>query len=202
MSHFTTRNNFGLIFATSFFLFDTLNLFKMKKTLIIALCCIVALMTACKKKPVDPTPDPEPVDYAANYVGNYIGEFTLTLLTMNNEEVNNMSFPVDSIRMDLAKGETFNSVTATVTVDNETRQTFGTATAEKTDFERIPLKIDKPDQHYSFDLQLKLEGNKASDGSLNISGTFSGTGTFEFPIGQVNVLDEVSGTVSGILTKQ
>ena len=200
MSHFTARNNFGLIFARSFFLFDTLNLFKMKKTLIIALCCIVALMTACKKKPVDPTPDPEPVDYAANYVGNYIGEFTLTVLTMNNEEVNNWSFPVDSIRMDLAKGETFNSVTATVTVDNETRYTNGTASGEKADFETVHLIIDKPDQGYRFDLDLKMEGSKAEN-VLNITGSFSGTGNFEFN-GQTIVLDEVSGTVSGILTKQ
>ena len=200
MSHFTARNNFGLIFARSFFLFDTLNLFKMKKTLIIALCCIVALMTACKKKPVDPTPDPEPVDYAANYVGNYIGEFTLTVLTMNNEEVNNWSFPVDSIHMDLAKGETFNSVTATVTVDNETRYTNGTASEEKADFETVHLIIDKPDQGYRFDLDLKMEGSKAEN-VLNITGSFTGTGTFEFN-GQIFILDEVSGTVSGILTKQ
>ena len=174
----------------------------MKKTLIVAMCCIVALMAACKKKPVEPTPEPEPVNYAEQYVGNYLGSFTLTINTMNNEAVTNMSFPIDGIAMSVTEGEEINSITATVTVDNESHQTSGVTTSEKADFESIHLKIDKPDQHYSFDLQLKLEGNKASDGSLNISGTFSGTGTFEFPIGQVNVLDEVSGTVSGILTKQ
>ena len=198
------RNDFGLIFAASFgLLFDTLNLFNMKKTFIIALCCIVALMAACKKKPVEPTPEPEPepIDYAANYVGNYLGIFTLTIFTMNNEEVNNMNFLVDNIRMDLAKGEEFNAVTATVTVDNESRQTTGIANEKKTDFESVNLIIDKPDQHYMFNLDLKLEGNKPDSDSLNISGTFSGSGNFEF-MGETQILDEVSGIVNGKLGKQ
>jgi len=175
----------------------------MKKTLIIALCCIVALMTACKKKPVEPTPepDPEPIDYAINYVGDYLGQFTLSLLTMNNEAVTNMSFPIDGIGMSLAKGDDFNAITATVTVDNESRQTSGTATETKVDFETVNLIIDKPDQGYYFDLQLKMEGNKPTEESLVISGTFTGNGYFVYN-GQNNILDEVSGTVSGQLTKQ
>lgn len=176
----------------------------MKKTLIIALCCIVALTTACKKKPVDPTPDPEPVDYAANYVGNYLGEFTLTLLTMNNEAVTNMSFPVDNIHMDLAKGEAFNSVKAIVTVDDESHQTTGTATAEKVDFQSVHVVIDELDQQsfpYLFNLDLKLEASKTNSDSLNVVGTFAGDGKFFFN-DQMNILDEVSGTVSGRVAKQ
>ena len=175
----------------------------MKKTLIIAMCCIVALATACKKDPVDPTPEPEPepVDYAISYVGDYLGQFTLSVVTMNNEEVTNMNFPIDGIGMSLTKGETFNTVTATVTVDNESRQTTGTATEAKTDFETVNLIIDKPDQGYMFDLQLKMDGNKPNNESLVISGSFTGSGYFDFN-GQHNVLDEVSGTVSGQLTKQ
>lgn len=173
----------------------------MKKTFIIALCCLVALMAACKKKPVEPTPEPEPVDYAATYVGNYLGQFTLTVLTMNNNEATNMSFPVDSICMDLTKGEDFNAVTATVTVDNESRLTTGVASETKADFETVNLIIDKPDQGYRFDLQLKLEGTKPAADSLSITGTFTGSGNFEF-MGQNNILDEVSGNVSGQLKKQ
>ena len=52
----------------------------MKKTLIIALCCIAVAFASCKKKPVDPTPvDPTPsedVNYAPNYVGNYNGSYS------------------------------------------------------------------------------------------------------------------------------
>lgn len=173
----------------------------MKKTLIIALCCIVAVMAACKKKPVEPTPNPDPVNYAEQYVGSYLGSFAFTILTMNNETVTNMSFPIDNITMDIAEGEDFNAITATVTVDNETRQTTGTAMENKADFELLHLIIDKPDQGYRFDLDLKLEGNKIATDSLSIAGTFTGNGTFEF-MGETNILDEVSGTVNGQLGKQ
>lgn len=173
----------------------------MKKTLIIALCCILAVMAACKKKPVDPTPEPEPVNYAEQYVGNYLGSFAFTILTMNNEAVTNMTFPIDNITMNIAEGEGENAITATVTVDNETRQTTGTATIDKADFELLHLIIDKPDQGYRFDLDLKMEGNKIAADSLNIAGTFTGNGTFVF-MGETNILDEVSGNMNGQLRKQ
>ena len=173
----------------------------MKKTLIIALCCILAVMAACKKKPVDPTPEPEPVNYAEQYVGNYLGSFAFTILTMNNEAVTNMTFPIDNITMNIAEGEGENAITATVTVDNETRQTTGTATEEKANFETVHIIIDKPDQGYRFDLDLKMEGNKMTADSLNIAGTFTGNGTFVF-MGETNILDEVSGNVNGQLGKQ
>ena len=172
----------------------------MKKTLIAALCCIVALVAACKKKPVDPEPEPQNVNYAEQYVGNYIGQFTLIIATMNNEPATSMSFPIDGITMDIAKGEQDNTVTATVTVDNESHQTAGTATADKVDFENVHLKIDKPDQQYAFDLNLKMESVKPTSDSLRVTGTFSGNGLFAF-MGQMNILDEVSGTISGKLAK-
>ncbi len=169
----------------------------MKKTLIIALSCLVVLFAACKKKPVEPTP----VDYTANYVGNYMGQFTLTITSMNNSAVSNMSFPIDSIKMDIAKGAETNAITATVTVDNESHQTSGTATADKADFGTVHLVIDKPDQHYSFNLDLKMEGSKAASDTLNIVGSFTGKGAAEI-MGQEQIFDEVSGTLNGKLLKQ
>jgi len=173
----------------------------MKKTLIIALCCLVAVMAACKKKPVDPTPEPEPVNYAEQYVGNYLGSFAFTILTMNNEAVTNMTFPIDNITMNIAEGEGENAITATVTVDNETRQTTGTATIDKADFELLHLIIDKPDQGYRFDLDLKMEGTKTVIDTLNITGSFTGSGFFDF-MGETQILDEVSGNLSGTLASQ
>lgn len=173
----------------------------MKKTFIIALCCIVAVMAACKKKPVEPTPDPEPINYAEKYVGNYLGSFALTIMTMNNEAVTNMTFPIDNIGMDITMGEAINAITATVTVDNETHQTAGTATEEKADFETVHLIIDKPDQFYRFELDLKMEGTKAVSDTLNVTGSFSGNGSANI-MGQEQVFDEVSGTLSGTLVTQ
>lgn len=175
----------------------------MKKTLIIALCCLVAVLAACKKKPIEPTPepDPEPIDYAINYVGSYLGQFTLTVLTMNNEPVTNMSFPIEGIKISIAKGEEFNSVTATVTVENEVRQTTGTATEAKANFEVVHLIVDKPEQGYSLDLNIQMEGSKAENDNLNFSGSFTGNGYISFA-GETQILDEVSGNLSGILALQ
>ena len=169
----------------------------MKKTLIIALSCLAILLAACKK-PVEPTP--EPVDYAPIYVGNYIGQFTLSVTSMNNQP-QTLAFPIDSIRMDIAKGAEDNAITATVTVENESHQTNGTATADKADFETVRLVIDKPDQLYSFNLDLKLEGTKTESDTLNIIGTFSGDGSATI-MGQEQVFNEVSGTIKGKLVKQ
>ena len=175
----------------------TTNHLVMKKTLIIVLCCMALSLVACKKH-VDPTP----VDYTENYVGNYIGQFLFSDVKMvsNGQTQTGFSFPIENIGMEIAKTEQFNEITVTVTVDNETRQTLGTATKEKADFETVHLVIDKPDQLYKFNLDLKMEGTKESD-TLNITGTFSGDGTFTFN-GVENFLNEVSGNLSGNLVKQ
>ena len=170
----------------------------MKKGIILTLCSLAILFAACKK-PVEPTPEP---DYSASYVGNYIGQFTLSITSMNNNAVSNMNFPIDSIRMDITKGTQTNAITATVTVENEAYQTSGTATADKADFETVQLVIDKPDQNYLFNLNLKLEATKALSDTLNIVGTFSGNGNFTMPTGDVMLLNEVSGSVDGKLRKQ
>ena len=75
----------------------------MKKTLLIALCSLAVLFTACKK-PVEPTP--EPVDYTPNYVGNYLGQFTLAITSMNNQPQNGMSFPIENIGMEMRRKPT------------------------------------------------------------------------------------------------
>ena len=176
----------------------------MKKTLIIALCCIAVAFASCKKKPVDPTPvDPTPsedVNYAPNYVGSYNGSYTFAITSMNNQP-QTLSFLMDNIVMNIAEGSENNNITATVTVDNETRQTTGTTTKEKIDFDFVHLTIDKPDQGYKFALDLKMEGTKTEGNTLNVNGNFTGNGEFFFN-GVTNILDEVSGTLSGELVKQ
>ncbi len=173
----------------------------MKKTFIIALCCMALSFAACK--PDNPTPanPDDSVDHTEKYVGSYIGSFDFTILTMNNEPATNMVFPMDSISMVITKGETHNAVTATVTVDNETRQTQGTASADKAVFESVSIVVDKPDQGYYFDLGLKMEGKKVDSDTLNVTGVFGGSGRFTF-LGQETILNEVSGNMTGKLVKQ
>lgn len=166
----------------------------MKKTIIIALCSLAVMFAACKKTE-------KPTDYTPNYVGNYIGQFTLSITSMNHSAVSNLDFPIDGIKLDIAKGAETNAITATVTVDNESHQTKGIASAEKINFQPVRLNIDKPDQYYAFHLDLVLEGNKPTADSLNVIGSFSGNGSASI-MGQEQVFDEVSGTISGRLLKQ
>ena len=202
---FRYLNRFGLIFAVLINLCTSLNKYQnisiMKKTLIIALCCLAVLFVACKK-PVEPTP--EPVDHTPNYVGNYIGQFTLTITSMNNQAQSSLSFPIDGIGMDITKGEEDNAITAMVTVGNESHYTNGTTSAEKAEFETVHLVIDEMHQisnPYLFNLDLLMEGTKANSDTLNIIGTFSGDGSASI-MGQEQVFNEVSGTINGKLVKQ
>lgn len=169
----------------------------MKKGIIIALCSLAVLFAACTK----PEPEPEPVDYAPNYVGNYLGQFSLTITSMNNQPQSNMTFPIANVGMDITKGVEANTVTATVTVDNESHQTTGTTTEEKVDFGSIPINIDKPDQNYWFKLNLKMDGSMDISDTLNITGSFTGNGSASI-MGQEQVFNEVSGTLTGKLGRQ
>ena len=167
----------------------------MKKTLFIALCSLAVLFTACTK----PEPEPETVDYTPNYVGNYIGQFTLTITSMNNQPQTGMSFPIDSIRMEIAKVEKINEFIATVTIDNEAYQAKGTISKEKAVFEPIHLILNKPD--FSIICDLNLEGKPIENDTLSLNGNFSGKGS-AIIMGQEQNFDEVSGTVEGSIGKQ
>lgn len=173
----------------------------MKKTLIIAICCIAVLFTACKK-PVEPTPEPIPepeTDYSSVYIGNYLGEFTLTLSgTMDTIPLTELSFPFDSIVMDITKGEAINEILASMTIDNEVYQTKGTTTAEKADLETVHLNLNKPD--FSIIGDIKLEAKPTEDNNLTLGGDFTGSGTIMF-MGQ-SLPIQATGVVNGLLEKQ
>ena len=168
----------------------------MKKGIIIVLCCMALSFVACKK-PVEPTP--EPVDYTTNYVGNYLGQFTLTITSMNNQAQSGLSFPIDSIRMDIAKMDEVNAISATVTIENEPYQAVGTATEEKANFEPVHLILDRPD--FSIICDIILEGQPVVGNTLSLTGSFSGSGK-AFIGGAEQQFDEISGTVTGQLNKQ
>lgn len=166
----------------------------MKKTLLIALCSIAVAFAACNK-PDEPTP----VDLSTYYVGNYLGQFTLTITSMNNSAVSNLNFPIDSIRMDIAKGAEANTITATMFIEDETYQAAGTATAEKADFGVIHLDLDKTE--FTLNLDLRLECAPLQNDTLNFTGDFTGHGSAMI-LGQEQQFSEVSGNVIGNLGKQ
>ena len=174
----------------------------MKKTLLIALCSLAVLFAACTKP--EPEPTPEPVDYTADYIGDYLGQFTLTITSMNNQEQTGMAFPIDGIGMVITKGSENNALIASMTVDDQTHQAMGTANNDKAIFDPLHLVIDETHQlsnPYLFNLDLQLEGTKAASDTLNITGSFTGNGSATF-MGQEQIFEEVSGTLTGKLVKQ
>ena len=170
----------------------------MKKTLVILMCCIAVLFAACKKKSEEPTPDGG--NYSEQYVGSYAGSLTIAVVgTIDTVNVTApMTFPVDSVWMEIKKGGTENSLKATVTIDNETQETTGVATAEKASFEKVHLTLNKPDFNIVSDIKLNV--SPAENDSLNVGGDFSGSGTANF-FGSVYPIVS-TGTVSGKLAKQ
>jgi hypothetical protein len=171
----------------------------MKKSLIIAMCCITVLFAACKK-PVNPTPEPETVDYSAKYTGDFLGSFTLSISGTMSDTIplSGLSFPFDSITMNIDHDDTFNSLVAKVTIDNEDYCTLGTASESKADFNSLHLNLNKPD----FDIigDIKLEATVISKDSLSLGGDFSGTGTIYFMGIQYPV--DATGIVNGRIGRQ
>jgi hypothetical protein len=171
----------------------------MKKTLIIALCCMALSFVACKK-PVEPTPDGpiDPVDYTENYIGSYVGSYGFNISSINGQP-QTFSFEMDSIRMDIAKGTDDNVVTATVTIDDVTRQTTGIAKEDKASFDFVHLGVVKPE--FAIELEFEMEATKGASDILNITGTFTnGTGWVLF--GQILDITDAEGTLTGELVKQ
>ena len=108
------------------------------------------------------------------------------------------------IGMVIAKGTENNALIASMTVDDETHQALGNAANDKATFEPLHLVIDETHQisnPYLFNLDLQLEGTKAEGDTLNITGSFTGNGSATF-MGQEQIFEEVSGTLSGKLVKQ
>ena len=173
----------------------------MKKTLFITLCCFAVAFASCKKKPVDPTPvDPiDPVDYTENYIGKYVGPFTFSITTVDGQSQTPLSFEMDNICMVITKGSDDNAITASVTIDDVTRQTTGLAKEDKADFDFVHLGVVKPE--FGIELDFKMEAVKVANDTLNITGTFTdGTGWILF--GQTIDITDAEGTLSGILVKQ
>ena len=181
----------------------------MKKTLIIALCCMALSFTACNKPdnptpvdPVNPADTVDTVDYSEKYVGNYVGPFNFSITTVDGQSQSPWSFEMDNIGMVITKGSDDNAITATVTIDDVTRQTTGIAKKDKADFDFVHLGVNKPDQGYCIELDFQMVASKVASDTLNITGTFTnGTGWIIF-MGQTLDINNAEGTLSGTLVKQ
>ena len=176
----------------------------MKKTFIIALCCMALSFAACK--PDNPTPagPDDSVDHTEKYVGSYIGSYVFNITSMNHQP-GTASLEVDDIGMDITQGDADNTVVATVSIDNQTQHATGTTTNDKVTFSPLHFVVNEMHQSQSPYIcnveELLLEGSKADADTLNITGTFAGNGSYTIS-GTTFDVEEISGYVTGKLVKQ
>ena len=168
----------------------------MKKTLIIALCCLSVLFTACnKEKPYE--------KFIGDWYGNGIVKGTMTMNIPSipggsmDHNLDNIAIPM-SIK--LSAGEAKNEVILTYTNDevNETYTTKGVINGNDVDFEpvNINMTVEATTIHATLDLMGTLNER---DDILALNGTLSGNGTVGD--GGVSIPFTATGTVTANLNR-
>lgn len=163
----------------------------MKRTLIIALCCLTALMAACnKEKPYE--------KFIGDYEGSGIvnGTFTTTILTQEYvQEFNDMAIPM---KINLAPGDADNKVILTY-INDELEETYtatGTITNNDVDFD--PVTINTTVENYVVSATLDMAGTLAGT-ALTLNGVVTGGGTYTE--GGFSLPYTIEGTMTGTLNK-
>jgi predicted component of type VI protein secretion system len=143
----------------------------MKRTLIIALCCLTALLAACnKEKPNE--------KFIGDWYGNGVANVTMTITLPAggpiNQEFNNITVPMS---INLAAGETKDQVIFTYTNEevHETYTTKGIVKNNDVDFDPISVNITVEGTTVAATLDLK--GILSTSGDvLALNGAVSGQG--------------------------
>lgn len=145
----------------------------MKRTLIIALCCLTALLAACnKEKPNE--------KFIGDWYGNGVANVTLTMTVPTggsySQEFNNITVPMS---INLAAGETKDQVIFTYTNEevHETYTTKGIVKNNDVDFD--PISVNMTVEGTTVTATLDLKGILSTSGDvLALNGTVSGQGNY------------------------
>lgn len=143
----------------------------MKRTLIIALCCLTALLAACnKEKPNE--------KFIGDWYGNGVANVTMTITLPAggpiNQEFNNITVPMS---INLAAGETKDQVIFTYTNEevHETYTTKGIVKNNDVDFD--PISVNITVEGTTVTATLDLKGILSTSGDvLALNGAVSGQG--------------------------
>ncbi len=159
----------------------------MKRTLIIALCCLTALLTACnKEKPYE--------KFVGDYEGSGLINGTMTVLTFN-QEFNDVAIPM---KINLAPGDADNKVVLTY-INDELEETYtatGTITNNDVDFD--PVTVNTTVENYIVSATLDMTGTLEGT-VLTLDGAVTGGGTYTD--GGLTLPYTIEGTVVGTLNK-
>ena len=145
----------------------------MKRTLIIALCCLTALLAACnKEKPNE--------KFLGDWYGNGVANVNLTMTVPTggsySQEFNNITVPMS---INLAAGETKDQVIFTYTNEevHETYTTKGIVKNNDVDFD--PISVNMTVEGTTVTATLDLKGILSTSGDvLALNGTVSGQGNY------------------------
>ncbi len=145
----------------------------MKRTIIIAMCCLAALLAACnKEKPNE--------KFIGDWYGNGIANVTMSLTVPTggsyNQDFNNITVPMS---INLAAGETKDQVIFTYTNEevHETYTTKGTIKNNDVDFD--PISVNMTVEGTTVTATLDLKGVlSTSEDVLALNGTVSGQGNY------------------------
>lgn len=159
----------------------------MKRTFIIALCCLTALLAACnKEKPYE--------KFVGDYEGSGLINGTMTVLTFE-QEFNDVAIPM---KINLAPGDADNKVILTY-INDELEETYtatGTITNNDVDFD--PVTINSVVESYIVNATLDMTGSLAGT-ALTLNGTVKGGGTYTD--GGLTLPYTIEGTVAGTVNK-
>ncbi len=169
------------------------NTMTMKRTFIIALCCLTALLAACNKE------DPKPYErFVGIYEGSGLVNGTMTTVFLNqefNQDFNDIEL---QMKINLAPGDADDKVVLTYLNDEleETYTATGTITGDNVDFD--PVTINTTVENYVVSATLDMTGALNGTG-LTLNGTVTGEGTISE--GELNLPYTIAGTMVGTLTK-
>lgn len=165
----------------------------MKKTFILALCCISLVFAACKKeKPYE--------KFIGSYEGSALlrGTVSFNMGSMGSfvQDIEN-TFPMD---ITLSAGNADNKLVMTYTPDDqsETYTATGTITDDQVVFD--PIEVEQEIEGALISLTLDLEGT-LSGNIFALSGTFNGDGNLTIADYPLPIPYSVTGTVSANLDK-
>ena len=175
----------------------------MKKTLIIAMCCITVLFAACKKdNPVEPEKPNE--KFIGNYAGACLINGTASLInplspnTPISQAIDSLSLPMSLI---IAAGEADDKVIMTAKPENqeETYTVNGTVSDNNVEFEAFTMESDFSEGQVfgTVSATLVMSGTLTGN-TLNVSGTITGNGT---ATNLANIPFNLAGDMTGTFTK-
>jgi hypothetical protein len=160
----------------------------MKKTFIIALCCLTALLAACnKEKPNE--------KFVGDYEGSGVVNATMTVAGIYPQEFNDVDLP---IKINIAAGDADNKVILTY-INAELDETYtATGTVNGNDIDFDPVTINTVVESYEVEATLDLDGS-LSGNDLTLNGSVKGGGTFAQSGFQAPYT--IEGTMTGTVTK-